>query len=313
MSAPGTISCKLVRQIADGTARLGVDVQRIYSESGISPELLDRTDARVPLNAARKAWARTAEASGDAALGMHLAEQLPFGALDVFDRFVSSATTPAAALIAGARECAALAPVGQLSVIDCGDTVRFVHRASNSIPWLSQLMLAIVVLRLRERIGPSWAPREVAMMDSELHARGALERVFGAPVAVGRPIDELVIDRAELYESAQLEDQSQLPDPDGARAADEFGRLYQAIVAAVEGGNTNIDVLAQQLGMSVRTLQRRLGRADTTHRELIEHVRSQLALRELQGRGAKQRAVAQRLGYSTPSSFHRALRRWRQT
>ena len=64
--------------------------------------------------------------------------------------------------------------------------------------------------------------------------------------------------------------------------------------------------------MSPRTLQRRLGAEGTTFDVLLDGVRSSRAL-ALIDTGAALSEVAFALGYSEPSAFHRAFRRWTST
>jgi AraC-like DNA-binding protein len=68
--------------------------------------------------------------------------------------------------------------------------------------------------------------------------------------------------------------------------------------------------VARALGMSTRTLRRRLTEAGTSFRTLLDEVRHALA-EELLGRGALSvEDVAARLGYAEASSFIHAFRRW---
>lgn len=71
-----------------------------------------------------------------------------------------------------------------------------------------------------------------------------------------------------------------------------------------------IDYTAHRLGIPVRTLQRRLKESGLTYSELVEQTRCELACRLLDKPGAKAAAVARTLGYTDPSSFSRAFRRW---
>jgi AraC-like DNA-binding protein len=62
--------------------------------------------------------------------------------------------------------------------------------------------------------------------------------------------------------------------------------------------------------MSDRTLQRRLAAEHTTFDALLDEIRHQLALRYLADPKIAVSEVAYLLGYSEPSPFHRAFRRW---
>jgi AraC-like DNA-binding protein len=71
-----------------------------------------------------------------------------------------------------------------------------------------------------------------------------------------------------------------------------------------------IDDMAHRLGIPVRTLQRRLRESGLSYSGLVEQTRHELACRLLDKPDAKAATVARALGYSDPSSFSRAFRRW---
>ena len=64
------------------------------------------------------------------------------------------------------------------------------------------------------------------------------------------------------------------------------------------------------MAASPRTLRRRLREAGTIHRELLDGLRRDLALRYLSEDGTCITDVAQLLGYSEASAFHRSFKRW---
>jgi AraC-like DNA-binding protein len=68
---------------------------------------------------------------------------------------------------------------------------------------------------------------------------------------------------------------------------------------------------AAELGLSARTLQRRLADEGTSYRALLDEVREQLAEELLSTGGLTVGEVARRLGYVEVSSFSQAFRRWK--
>lgn len=71
-----------------------------------------------------------------------------------------------------------------------------------------------------------------------------------------------------------------------------------------------VDYTAHRLGIPVRTLQRRLKESGLSYSELVEQTRRELACRLLEKPGVQVADVAKALGYTDPSSFSRAFRRW---
>ena len=77
----------------------------------------------------------------------------------------------------------------------------------------------------------------------------------------------------------------------------------------LEARDLTLTRLADHLGISARTLQRRLRAAGITHRGLVRGVREDLANRSLATR-VSQGQIARTLGYSGPGAFQRAFKRW---
>jgi AraC-like DNA-binding protein len=72
----------------------------------------------------------------------------------------------------------------------------------------------------------------------------------------------------------------------------------------------SIRTTAEFVGMSVRTLQRRLAEAGATHHVLVAQARFATAAAVLQRTDAKILELALDLGYSDHANFTRAFRRW---
>ena len=75
-------------------------------------------------------------------------------------------------------------------------------------------------------------------------------------------------------------------------------------------GYPALERVAEHIGSSARTLQRRLHEAGLTHTDLVDHVRRDVALRRLKTTRLPIGQVAKELGFRDPSSFSRAFQRW---
>jgi AraC-like DNA-binding protein len=89
--------------------------------------------------------------------------------------------------------------------------------------------------------------------------------------------------------------------------------VVQVIVASLREGEPSVRSTASSLGMSERTLQRRLGLHGTTHRQLLEAARHRLATALLAVPESTVTQVAVVLGYNGHKALCRAFRRWTGT
>lgn len=92
--------------------------------------------------------------------------------------------------------------------------------------------------------------------------------------------------------------------------ADLLLRTKWQLTRKLEGGPPSLGVLAQSLGISSRTLERRLHDVGWTYRGLLDSVRRDVGLALLEDKTLSKKEIAYRLGYHAPAAFTRALRRW---
>lgn len=96
----------------------------------------------------------------------------------------------------------------------------------------------------------------------------------------------------------------------GLRAADPLVEQVTACVLARPGHFPDIAEVAAGLGLSERSLRRRLTEAGIGYRDLVARLRHDLAVDMLTEAGLAVEAVAERLGYAETASFTHAFRRW---
>ncbi len=71
-----------------------------------------------------------------------------------------------------------------------------------------------------------------------------------------------------------------------------------------------MNVVAKMLGMSERTLARRLAKEDVSFIEVLQQLKERLAIRYLEDEGMPISRIAWLLGFQEVSSFSHACRRW---
>lgn len=139
--------------------------------------------------------------------------------------------------------------------------------------------------------------------------------VFGAPwleVVLTREVVDRPLHSADAvlhaYFSRQVDARLRTLDA-GERVSARLRRALEPRLPASAPGEVSIERLAPALNMSARTLQRALREEGTTYSKELDALRHELALRYL-GAHVSLGEVAYLLGFSEPSAFHRAFRRW---
>jgi len=87
----------------------------------------------------------------------------------------------------------------------------------------------------------------------------------------------------------------------------------QVIASLLRAGPPDIRRIADVVGMSTRTLQRRLAGVRIRYRDLLAQVRSDMAMRLLEEPAIRCVDIALDLGYSDHAHFVRAFRAWTGT
>nr|MCU0687744.1 helix-turn-helix domain-containing protein [Polyangiaceae bacterium] len=91
---------------------------------------------------------------------------------------------------------------------------------------------------------------------------------------------------------------------------DTHARLLRALGEALPQGVPALGEAARTLGLSGRTLQRRLAEQGISYHDVLDEARRDAALRMLSSRRRALREAAEAAGFRDEKAFRRAFRRW---
>ncbi len=175
---------------------------------------------------------------------------------------------------------------------------------------------------IRKTASKSFRPRAVHLQHQAPKVTRDHERFFGCPVHFGARIDAISIsdealarpnhladDGISAFLVSHLEKEIQATDDDASIVA----LTRRAISKALSDGMPRMASVARRLGMSERTLQRRLADQDLTFTRLVEATQADLARNLLRDSAYRLSEVAFLTGFSEQSAFNRAFKRWTDT
>ncbi|MNI22116.1 HTH-type transcriptional regulator VirS [compost metagenome] len=154
------------------------------------------------------------------------------------------------------------------------------------------------------------------------HAMGdvqVLEAYFGCPIRIGAPCNRLTLHRSDLdrpfvsYNEELLEILTPALDQtlnEQQRKRSTTGRVKWIMKRSLSGGRPDMQAVAKELGMSDRTLQRRLTEEHTTFKQLLAQTRHEQAREYLADPSLEIKEVAFMIGFEDQNSFYRAFRLW---
>jgi AraC-like DNA-binding protein len=90
-------------------------------------------------------------------------------------------------------------------------------------------------------------------------------------------------------------------------------RARSVLLEALANGDASLEAAAAALHVGTRTLRRRLEEHGTSYKALLDEVRRELAYHYVGTTEEPLAAVAARLGFTEPSTFYRAFKRWSGT
>ncbi len=310
--------------LLDRFARLGVDVPRVLEHAKVARSRFEGAKAYVTTSELFALWRAAAEVSGARDIGLRIGGE----ALPHQYNVASMAALHSASLGEALRKLARykrLVCPEQITIETRGGEarLRFEWLLSDEQPPapLVDGIFAGVLAVARNGTGKPLAPRRV-----ELTRRRAdedvLRRHFACPVRFDAPHDLLVLDAAALAEpfvthNPQLLEllvpglEAALREEGGARTlADDVRAVLSQRIC---GERPAVDKIARAVGMSGRTLQRRLGELGTSYQALLDDVRRRSARRLLANTDLDAGEVAFLLGFEELNSFTRAFHAWEGT
>jgi AraC-like DNA-binding protein len=326
MSHP-TVAAAYIQHLLATASSLRVDVAGVLRHIQLSPAQLEQPDARIALPAHDLLWRHLSAQVGRERFGFAAGLRVSPAALGVGGHVVSSCQSGQEAIACFQRYRALIGGdqiVPRMFVHDAHVELRyaavesaFAERAhSGESGMISMLKLVETLCGIR------WAPLEVWFQHKRPARLEAYEELFACRLHFEKPYRRLLLRRevaelplvganAELhgYLSRHADSLLQRLRPEQT-LSDRVRALLAQELARAEHQEERV---ARRLGMSARTLQRHLRGEGARFADLLDQVRRELAMSYLDDRRLSVSEIAFLLGYTEPSAFFRAFRRWTGT
>lgn len=290
------------------------------------------SDARVRGSQVERLWSCASEQLQDPLVGLHMSEAYGPGTLDLLGYIILSCATLGDVLERASRYA---------RLLNDGMRIELVRMQSLSYCRITVVESMDNYLRrspahavdatwggftreLRRLTAEGVVPHEVWLRRPRPPRAQQEEyrRVLGAPVVFDAPEDRFILSSPSLDVPILAANPALLAifeqHADAVLGGMEKPGSRSTQVAAVltrrlKGEVPPLKAIARELAMSARTLQRALQQDGTSFQRLVDDVRRELAIRHLSDPRASASQVGFLLGFSEPSTFHRAFRRWTGT
>lgn len=312
--------------IVHAAAGKGADPAAICAATGFDPSRATDPDARISLALEEALWNEAARRTGDEAFGLHAARSIVPGAFDVLDYAVRCAPTLRAALERLVRYNRLVHDVAAFTLQEAAGRMRIEHgfRTAGAVQCRhsADFTVGSLVTMATQITGVPLIARAVAFR----HGRpspaviAAYGEFFGLEPRFAQPSNALEIDSEALQRPLVAADPalSRVIERHAeallaARPVEEQSvadRVRRVLAGSLGEGEATLAFVADKLRMSERSVQRKLAEEGVSFDALLDELRRDLALRYLADPKLAIAEVAYLLGYSEPSPFHRAFKRW---
>lgn len=294
---------------------VGLDGVRMLRQAGITLEALEDPENRLPAGAVVRLLDRSAEESGCESFGLLMAERRSFASLGPVSLLLERLPNLRAVVRASIVFQRHLNDVVSISLEDHDDTC-LIKLDLWPEYWGAQmidLLVGIAYQVLSGASGGRWRPAGVHTMRKAPEDLSVWRRLFPAPIVFEDNFNGFSNSNASMLIPNPLADEEMarnahnllrlLPLRSGPEPIGD--KVRRTISLLLPSGRATVDQVAAQLGLSSRSLQRRLDEEGLQFGELLSAVRQDLATAYLANSSRPVTSVAALLGYSSPSSFTR--------
>jgi AraC-like DNA-binding protein len=299
---------------------LGEQPEAILERAGLDIGVLSRTDEWIAFRSVLIAYESAALATHCADFGIRLSgrRDLSFlGPLVLIFKYSSD-------LEHGLLSCAnyiAAHTTGYVPVLKVkGSTASWQLSMADTLrahadQWIEESLLTAIKF-VRILLGARYVPLAVHCQHAKIEGTD-YEKYFGAMPKFKAPFDGIILNREDLKARNPIDDQQvhrfllDYLDSRVLRADEDLSAAVRSLlVKLIPTGKFSINVVADQLCVHSRTLQRRLKVAGLSYAELLDECRARMARDNLLTSNLPMGNLAYMLGYADQSAFNHAFRRW---
>lgn len=322
---PAPVEDLLVRplQVIPGLlASLGADFESVARFAGIRPTALDDPEGRLSFADAQRLLHECERATGCRHFGMLVGRRAGIATTGLLGELAAHQTSVLQSLrtfqsylpLTDRGAALGLHPLTRRET----ELAYVIYRAEHpGARHIAEGVLAIAMNVLRTLCGPRWAPIEVTFALDRPADTSAYRECFGPSLRFNATRFAIRFDSGWLTHEIPTADAKErirlarrVTELERSRRASTSERTRATLAQVLIEAPPSVDRVARLLGISVRTLNRRLAREGTSFKALLEDARSSLARQLLRDTRLPAIEIAAALHYTTPSAFSRAFKGW---
>lgn len=308
-----------IQAMLEAFRALGLDERRLRAEASV-PESVPDSGMLWPDAVRERLWASACREAQRDEFAIEAGLALPFGAFGLMDYLAASAATLGESCQVLARHFHSVSCEGSLEMESCADEFRLKLVSADTHAHAAvedDFTLGALLGRLRVRV-EGFSLAAVRLTRAPPASASRFAALFQAPVSFGHAVATLCLP-ARLRESPLASADPRLQQTlEALLPRGEAGTHGSALERSLRGclrellpqGRLGAARVAAGLGMSERSLHRRLRENGQSYQCLVDAFRREEAERLLLEGRVEMMEIARRLGFADQSAFSRAFRRW---
>lgn len=302
----------------------GIDYRPVLVEAGLDPDSVYKPSERITSLQFKRLWEIALRESGDPCFGLTCAAYIQPSSLHGLGLSWIASHTLKEGLERVIRFQKILATESALALRETDDgyciydTLGLQNDPFDFPPEIYDSFVATVFRICTIMMGPDVRPSRVCLEHAAPACAERFTEFFGIPVEFSATENSIEFPRniAELTSASANPELTRINDQIVIDYLNQFDkddivtRTRTYIIDHLPSGIPRQADIARDLNMSLRSFQRKLAESATSYSEVLQQVRHDMACHYLQSPRYQVLQIAYVLGFSDPSNFSRAFRRW---
>ncbi|ROR94916.1 AraC family transcriptional regulator [Sinobacterium caligoides] len=323
----------LIRLAYQSMQSMGLDADEVLRRSNLTSQQLYDSSLRTPHQGQSSFWQAAEAVSGDAYIGLSIGDNMPVFKGLVLEYLLISAANYRDGIERIINYQRLISDALDIQIGEDGDYFYLSFRYADSNSQLIDCTLISIARALLLNSDSTLQPQRVELCHSPAANPGAYhrldrdvgnnilcryQRAFNCQVTFEKSENRLYYSRQSLLrpsmhsqpELIMFHEQCAEAQLSYLQKQDLIGLVEYNIGKNLSTGEHQLSAIAKQMRLSPASLQQQLEEAGTSYSKLLNDYRHALSLRLLIHSDDSIANIVQRTGFSEPSTFYRAFKRW---
>ncbi len=302
----------------------GHDPAPVYRKAGINPALLTKSDARINISHVDELWRLVVELLDDPCFGIKMTEHWHPSFVGALGYAWCASSTLRTAFDRVVRYIHVVTEDLNIRLEETGKGLKVIADLEKSIFTLPQhhdVVISVLMHMCRFNYGEELLPTEVCLAHEKPPCEKVISDFFRIPVNYDAALSSVTLATKDVdlklfsanRELALMHDEFLMKYLIEIKKGDIVQQIQSVIIDNLPSGKVSDNLIAKELNLSERSLQRKLKEQGTTFRTVLDDVREMAAIQYIKNPMNTMSDIAFLLGFSEQSAFSRAFKKWTGT